>query len=250
MQYTCKTCNFCTDNSKCWANHIRWYHKLTKDTEEYRSYIQKVSKIKSKPIKYIKEEILRKCPECNKLYKTIQKTNKDTGEISYQRKYCSITCANKQGSKHVDYNKVSEWAKNNPRGWCTEEWRNEYMQTEECQWRSKRENEIVSYFKENFKNDEWTHGCIYKKLCPDLWSRKLKVVIEYDGIWHFKDIHGQLERKQQNDRDVLKYCKDNGYRLIRIDEDLKLSIDDIINAVYNDNKELELFNSTRYEYLF
>ena len=85
---------------------------------------------------------------------------------------------------------------------------------------------------------------------PDLWSKKLKVVIEYDGIWHFKDIHNQLERKQNVDRITKRFCEENGYRLIRVDEMLNISNEKIAAAVYNDSKQLELFGSKRYNYLF
>lgn len=64
-------------------------------------------------------------------------------------------------------------------------------------------------------------------LNPDLWSKKLKVVIDYDGIWHFENIHNQLEEKQRKDRILKKFCEENNYRLIRIDEDLNLSFEEI-----------------------
>lgn len=110
--------------------------------------------------------------------------------------------------------------------------------------------------KNKFPDDCWKQGFIdgTRKhdgfiLSPDCHSDKLKVVIEYDGIWHFKDIHNQLERKQNVDRALLKYCKENGYRLIRIDEGLKITNEMIEKAIYESSVELELFGSLRYGYL-
>lgn len=248
LKYKCKECDFETNNLGIYRNHVRWKHKSSKNTENYKNFINKLNDTRSK--KYRTEEVISICPECNKEFKNIKHINPDLNTEYLQYTYCSKSCANKQGSKHVDYSKVSKWAKENPRGFTTPEIRDRIIKTKSKIWSSKREREIIQHFKENFNNDGWTHGRIYKNLYPDLWSRKLKIIIEYDGIWHFKDIHKQLERKQQIDRELLKYCKENGYRLIRIDEDLKISIEEIENAVYNSNKELELFGSKRYDYLF
>ena len=247
LKYKCKECDFETDNLGTYRNHIRWKHKSAKDTENYKNFINKLNNTKAK--KYIKEEVISICPECNKEFKNIKYINLDLNTEHLQYTYCSKHCANKQGSKYVDYSKVSKWAKENPRGWTLPEVRDRISKENPKIWSSKREREIVQYFKNNFSDDGWTHGQIYKNLYPDLWSRKLKIIIEYDGIWHFKDIHGQLERKQQIDRELLKYCKENGYRLIRIDEDLNIPIEKIVYAVYNSDKELELFESKRYDYL-
>jgi uncharacterized Zn-finger protein len=40
--------------------------------------------------------------------------------------------------------------------------------------------------------------------------------IEYDGIFHYKDIHGSLEVSQKRDAIKTKYCKDNNIPLLRI----------------------------------
>ena len=46
----------------------------------------------------------------------------------------------------------------------------------------------------------------------------MKICIEYDGVWHFKDIHGQLELKQKKDRLLNEWCEKNEWRIIRISE--------------------------------
>jgi len=70
-----------------------------------------------------------------------------------------------------------------------------------------------------------------------LFSKSLKVIIEYDGAWHFKDIHGQLADKQMKDRELEKWCFENNWRLIRIKEDIyKLNRQfwtrELVNSVY------------------
>ena len=69
---------------------------------------------------------------------------------------------------------------------------------------SKNEVLIRDYFINNFPEDEWTFGGSIRmnehQMSRDLYSNKLKICFEYDGIWHFKDIHGQLEQKQLKDK--------------------------------------------------
>ena len=66
-----------------------------------------------------------------------------------------------------------------------------------------------------------------------MWSRKLKIIFEYDGIWHFKDIHWQLENKQIKDKMTEEFALKNGYKLIRIADDKNITLEQIENIVYN-----------------
>lgn len=209
-------------------------------------------KLKAARSKRIEVEV--SCKECGKVF-TVTTTEACLKNGKY-RHYCSSACAHKQGSKNVDYEKLSEKMKCGEipiKGCFSLEWKLAHPNAA-CSRKnfSKRELEIVNFFKSNFPNDDWKQGFLKgtNNLSVDLKSDKLKVVIEYDGIWHFKDIHNQLERKQNNDKQVLQYCRKNGYRLIRVDEDLKVQISDIVNAVYNSDKNIELFGSNRYSYLF
>jgi very-short-patch-repair endonuclease len=114
---------------------------------------------------------------------------------------------------------------------------------------SKGECELREYFKRNFPDDGWTWGgCRYngRMLSRDLFSKKLKVCIEYDGIWHFKDIHGQLKDKQEKDEILNNWCKGMGYRMIRIKEELyksnkKFWLTKLQDEVYNGTDQLVKF---------
>lgn len=108
---------------------------------------------------------------------------------------------------------------------------------------SKNGRHIVQFFKSNFPNDDWKSGGLINigdnnLLSRDLWSDKLKVCFEYDGIWHFKDIHGQLETKHKKDILLEKWCRDNGYRLIRVDEEHFKNVEQIVDLVYNNSDSL------------
>ena len=50
---------------------------------------------------------------------------------------------------------------------------------------SKAERELIKYLQEKHGEDNFTHGHLakYEGVClnPDVYSKKLKIVIEYDG---------------------------------------------------------------------
>jgi hypothetical protein len=79
-----------------------------------------------------------------------------------------------------------------------------------------------------------------------MWSDKLKICFEYDGIWHFEDIKGQLKIKQTKDVLLEKWCIENNYRLIRIDENFYESVEQIVNLIYN-NKQSVVKIGNRYK---
>jgi hypothetical protein len=114
---------------------------------------------------------------------------------------------------------------------------------------SKNERYIVDYFKKNFIDDAWmSGGCLkYKneRISRDLFSSKLKICFEYDGIWHFKDIYNQLDKKQFKDNLLEEWCSEQGYRLIRVDENSYEDINQIIDLIYNRNDKI-IKMGTRY----
>jgi hypothetical protein len=107
---------------------------------------------------------------------------------------------------------------------------------------SKNEREIYKYFKSNFSKDEWLSGGQLKhngfRISRDMYSNKLKICFEYDGIWHFKDIKGQLSRKLKVDMALEDWCKLNKYRLIRIDEERYTDVSLIVDLIYNKSDEI------------
>lgn len=242
----CEICGFQTDNGKVMSNHKRWKHISPKNSEKYNETIFKLSK--SAKERYETQDKNAICPECGKEFVSHYLKKQKW------KKYCSPHCANKQGSKFVNYKKLSQTIKKSENPSWKQNFINNGLGTKKNH--SKRELEIVSFLKNNFSNDEWKQGFINGSqktdsyiINPDVWSKKLKVIVEYDGEWHFKEINGQLEDKQKRDRATMKFCKENGYRIIRIDEKEKISNEQIIESIYNKKDEVVLFGN-RYNYLF
>jgi hypothetical protein len=107
---------------------------------------------------------------------------------------------------------------------------------------SKNERTICKFFKSKHPEHEWKTGGRIKYndvgIVRDLYSDLLKICFEYDGIWHFKDIKGQLRDKQVKDKCLEEWCMANEYRLIRIDENDYIDVNQIENLIYNTNEKI------------
>lgn len=167
-------------------------------------------------------------------------------QLFNRNKFCNNSCAATSTNKYREINRqyvTAEWKlkisiKNK------QNWQNgKISYSQKRLFSSKKEREIVSFFKENFPNDEWKSGGRLKlndteNLSRDMWSDKLRICFEYDGIWHFKNIHGQLNKKQIKDRLLEQWCIANNYRLIRVDEDSYIDIQQIKDLIYNKQDQI------------
>lgn len=211
---TCEICGEEFANNKIKANHIRWKHRdNTKSIELMKQRAEE--KYNKKHGEYIDKTVI--CHSCGKEFIVNEREHK-----SKKKYFCSKSCAHRrvpsQKTKELISKGVSDAWKTNPnlQKTATNHLNNRYFA-------SAGEIEVRNYFKSNHPFDEWTFGGRLKfgdtSLTRDLYSKKLKVCIEYDGIWHFKDINGQLKTKQCKDQLLEKWCIDNDYRLIRISEE-------------------------------
>jgi hypothetical protein len=230
--YLCKDCNLEFKSFQNKANHIRWYHK----SEDFYNASADILSIKAKLSNELRfGKIIKETIDC---YKCSEQINIEFREGKRKEKYfCSRQCANSRthstASKHKTSLKVkSLWESGHYDDTTANNWKKLPKQ-----FSSKREREIVEFFKNYYPEDIWKSGGQLKtdnlRLVRDLWSDKLKVCIEYDGDWHFIDIVGQLENKKQKDLALEVWCVKNAYRLIRIDSKENLSNEDIVNLVYN-----------------
>lgn len=247
--FVCDVCGFTTENGKILSNHKRWKHIAGKGSQRYSDCIEKLKK--SRVVERITKDFI--CPICGKTF-TITNTESyfNSKRFLQHSHCCSSSCAHTRSLSDETKQKLSAYAKDHPTGFASPD----FVQKGTRKNHSKRELEIVDYLKANFPDDDWKQGFVQGKtkyngcyLNPDIHSNKLHVVIEYDGIWHFKDINGQLAYKQAVDRAMTNWCKENNYKLIRIDEELNITNAQIVDAIYNNNSQLILFNSKRYDYL-
>ncbi|MCK9575499.1 MAG: hypothetical protein WC979_02025 [Candidatus Pacearchaeota archaeon] len=234
----CETCGMGFENHSLYANHIRWAHK---------DNIASIAKNKENAInryKKINGEIIEKivsCHICGKSFSIKEHENK-----CKEKYYCSVSCSNTRNHSIETRNKMSLSLK---QAWKT----NSNLQlTTSSHLKNKRfssKNELIirDFFKSEYPDDNWTFGGNLNideyRISRDLYSNKLKVCIEYDGIWHFKNIHNQLKEKQDKDAALEKWCILNSYRLIRISENVfTQNINDklkqLADEVYNGNQQI------------
>lgn len=233
---TCNYCNIVFENTegRIFSNHVRWCVKNTTNGDKGAEANSKSTLNHYEIINGKKQEFEVNCFKCDK--KIIVKE----GNLVFPKKekyYCSRACANSREHSEETKNKISSGLES---AWKTGLF-DDALITNKFVFTSKGEEEIRNYFIKNFPGDCWTFGGLLKhnniRICRDLYSKKLKVCFEYDGIWHFKDIHGQLKRKQETDFQLEKWCIENEYRLIRIKEIVYISnksfwLEKIKNEIY------------------
>lgn len=222
----CKHCGkiFKNIEGRVFSNHVRWCNDNPKNprNEKYRKTLsEKAYKREEKKNGKIKSfEVC--CNNCGKKFQVKERERKFPSKEKY---FCCTGCAHTRDHSDETRQKIRNSIKDK---WKDPEYRNKMMKNgyflKGKRFTSKGEEEIRRYFIEKYPEDEWTSGGLLNhngvNISRDLYSKKLKVCFEYDGIWHFKDIHDQLEDKQKKDNELENWCKENGYRLIRIDEDI------------------------------
>jgi len=221
-----KKCQYCESEIERhpeYANHVRWCKKNPnyEKTNNNKNISTGMTKGYNKRLGEFKEFEV-KCFVCNRLFKVKEREKSFPKKKKY---FCKGYCSHVRVLDQISKDKISAKVKNL---WNDNNYRESVLLHKNTInfYTSKGECAIRNYFKWNFPRDRWTFGGIlyYKNLSlvRDLYSNKLKVCIEYDGIWHFEDIKGQLEDKQNKDLALEEWCLDNNYRLIRIKEDVFL----------------------------
>lgn len=215
MKKICNICNQEFASHASYANHVRWKHKMDKQSSEIFS-----SKISSSLLKYFSNKkgkkilIEKQCKTCSKKFTYETFENK-----VIEKKYCSRSCANSR--KIIFTSEMKSKISRSVSATMKEKWEKGEMKVND-KFSSKEERRILGYLKNKFPSDEWTSGGGLKIsdeiISRDAYSNKLKICIEYDGIWHFKDIHGQLSLKKLKDFLLNEWCKNNGWKIIRISE--------------------------------
>lgn len=238
----CKYCNSQFDNNKIYANHIRWKHKDNKRYFENMSNQLKIAN-DTRYGKRIEEEVICSSTKCENIIKI-----KYRPEKRKEKYFCSRSCANSRSFTKDTLNKISESVSKS----IKEKWKDPVFSgkilNRKSRFNSKNELLISNYFKLNFQKDEWKSGgaLVYKNeiIVRDLWSDKLKICFEYDGIVHFKDIYGQLERKQKKDNYLKEWCIKNNYRLIRIEDGYFIDFKQIYDLFYNNIEDIVLIGKS------
>lgn len=239
----CKHCNILHKDidGKVFANHVRWCN-LNPSRNDGNTSLKL-----SNNIKYgLYTTISFNCLKCNNVFYV---TRRSKGK--FKKKYCSISCSNSDRIYSLETrNKISMASKLT---WKKQEYIDKMFKNninKNKRFSSKNEKLILKYLQLNKPDDNWTSGggLKYKDkiLTRDIYSDKLRICIEYDGIWHFKDIHGQLQEKKEKDELLKAWCKINKWRIIRISANYYKHnaepIVDLLESIYGKSKQyIELY---------
>jgi len=222
----CKKCNSSLYmNGGQFANHVR-YCQISEDeknnqSENISKSMQTVHDMKLGKIK----SFIVECHICHH-YFTVEEREKQFPKKEIY--LCNSTCRSKYANSFVDY-KSQSFSDSVSKG-VIDKWVNDPEYSKKCldrnpRFTSKGERDLRDWFIETYPQEEWTFGGALKfelvsGIVRDLYSNQLKVCIEYDGIWHFEDILGQLESKQIKDKALEAWCIENEFRLIRVKDDI------------------------------
>ena len=248
---TCKYCNkfFEKIEGRIFSNHVRWCPENKTNGDKGSKALSK-SAYKRNDLKYGKRDwYIKICKNCNNKYKVhCRESQLNNGKSVKQ--CCSSSCAHSFSGK-LAYTGWNDENRKIASIHSKQLWLDPTYIKKICSFNkrftSKGEVEIREYFKTTFPDDGWTFGGNLKfnnqRIVRDLYSKSLNVCIEYDGIWHFKNIHGQLKSKQAKDKALEDWCLTNDYRLIRIDEDKyntnkKYYLNKIIAEAYNGKEQI------------
>lgn len=180
--------------------------------------------------------------------------------VTYKgRKYCSRKCSNIGRYSDKGYReKISESiSKGIKRKWEEEEYRRKMSNVSSISSRFTSKNEMIirNFFIENFPEQQWTFGGSLKvedeRIVRDLYSKKMKICFEYDGIFHFKKIFKNYEKKKKKDLLLKKWCKDNDYKLIRMSDSYfnrsSNPIQEILDAINSEERIVFLYSENENE---
>lgn len=221
-----RTCEYCNSNfyisGSKFANHVRWCKDNPNlDMVKYRENFR--NGIKVGHDKRYGKLIFRvvNCNYCGS-YMIVSEREKHF-KIKH---YCTKTCANTRSHSEETKRKIRKSTSISIKKlWQTNPDYAKKVLSHNPRFTSKGECELRNYFIDNFPSEEWTFGGWLKYndvsgIIRDLYSPKLKICIEYDGIWHFEDIVGQLESKQLKDQALEDWCIHNDWKLIRIKDEV------------------------------
>lgn len=223
----CKWCNetFVDMEGRVFSNHVRWCDKnQSYDAAAYskrRSELSLKSEAKRHGGNFV--DFAVSCHKCNVGFTVSEREHKFP---SKERYYCSRSCANSRiFSPESNKKRAESNRKATDKLWADPEYSSKMtaiLSQPKSNFTSKGEIEVRNHFLNKFPEDGWTFGGSLNvgvgRIARDLYSNKLKVCFEYDGIWHFKDIFGQLESKAAKDAALNTWCLENGYKMVRMSE--------------------------------
>jgi len=223
-----RICEYCKKifkniEGRIFSNHVRWCNKNI--DYDHTKCIKKISKLSIKSNEMIyggKYKFFPVfCHKCGIKFKVKERERVFPKKENY---FCTQRCANGRKHSKETKRKISHTIKcliKNDSVYREKVFSN-HLKTKI--FSSKGERKLRKLIQNEYPQHEFTTGGNFllkngQRKSLDIYSKKIKLIIEYDGIYHFKDIHGNLKSVKRKDRLLETWCKKNKYKLIRISED-------------------------------
>lgn len=217
------------------GNHIKWCKFKHNPDNTYSQAMKKANVIRFGAFASYKVT----CNKCGTEFEVRQREHLFPKKEKY---FCSRSCANSRSNLSQSWTQQKkEKAKVQARVNMKKLWQNEqYAKRCLSIFTSKGQRLIRDTIIQKHSNDNWTWGSLnkkYKELVfhPDMFSHKLKIVFQYDGIYHFKTIYRNqdLQKSKLKQKVLQQWCIQNGYKLLRISESWFHSIGKDVSIVQN-----------------
>lgn len=193
-----------------------WINRAKENGTDLSEYKEKLSKSLSKSIMENQKERERRSRLLGSLNKTaaFRKKSSDTAKITSARPDV-IRARSLQ---------LKKWRDNNPDQFykkCTAIMHKKYQTLPE-----KKLFEFCKSLNSNFESNKQIksvkHFLINKTASKqiDILDKEAKILLEFDGVYHFRPIFGEdnFKKIKSKDLELNKYCLDNNYLLIRISQ--------------------------------
>ena len=224
------------------GNHIKWCKFQSNPDNTYSQAMKKANVTRFGAFASYKVT----CNKCGTAFEVRQREHSFPKKEKY---FCSRSCANSRSNLSQSWTQQKKekiWTqqkKEKARVHSKKLWQNEQY-AKRCLsnkfFTSKGQRLIRDYIISNHPDDEWTWGILNAKykdtfFHPDMFSHKLKIVFQYDGEGHFKDIYKDRDFQKGKLKQALlqQWCMQNGYKLLRISESWFHSIGKDVSIVQN-----------------
>lgn len=207
--------------------------------------LQGLAIAKTKALLFPKKDFDVICSTCGVSFCVRERVEKFPLKEKY---FCSRSCANTRNHTVAVKKKISSALQKRYQNLSIEE-KIKRVTGSTCGkriFRSKGEISLLKLLKRSIPHGDFTYGGAISYngniISRDIISTKLKVGIEYDGIWHFKDIKNQLKQKQFKDRLYEEWITKSDYRLIRVtatnfSKNLDL-YEELVDAILHSKKKI------------
>lgn len=102
---------------------------------------------------------------------------------------------------------------------------------------SKGERQLKKVIEQKFPQYKWQTGGGFKLTdnivkSLDIYCRELKLIIEYDGVYHFREVFGNFEEVVKKDEALELFCENHGWKLIRVNEATYKNYEEILTMLF------------------